>query len=297
MSIEINKIKGVSLILGSGCMYSAMTYMIKIASDPTSQFKANSYQMSFIRFLVGLCVLSALNFTGRIKLKFTNWPLLTARGVIGGIAVWITYLAIAKLGMAKGPLILYSYPVYASIFAIFMLKEKLHPKNIVAIVFAFIGIYLLVVKTGGLNSLLTVGKYEVIAVVGAILAGLTVTIIRKLHETESTFEIFFAQCLFGTILMLIPATMGEHSIDIKVMMLLLGIAFTAFAGQLLATEGYRYLPVNIASVLSMAELILNCSIGVLVFSESLTMRSVGGAVLIVSACVLSLAGKVNGAKK
>jgi len=143
----------------------------------------------------------------------------------------------------------------------------------------------------------SVGKFEIIAVIGAVMAGFAVAIIRKLHQTESTFEIFFAQCLFGTLLMLVPATMGEHTIDSKVMLLLLGIAVTALGGQLLMTEGFRYLPVKTASVLSMSELLLNCSIGVLVFSEVFTFRSAAGAVLIITACVMSLAGRVNGAKK
>ena len=97
--------------------------------------------------------------------------------------------------------------------------------------------------------------------------------------------------------MLIPATMGGHSVNWKVMLLLLGIAITALGGQLMMTEGFRYLPVKTASVLSMSELILNCSIGVLVFREVFTWWSAVGAALIVSACVLSLTGKVNGNKK
>jgi len=241
-----------------------------------------------------MCVISGLALTGRITLKFTNWPLLIARGVIGGTAVWITYLAIEKLGLVKGPLILYTYPVYGSIFGVFILKEKLHVVNLAAIGCALVGVFLLVVKTGVLDGLFTVGKFEIIAVGGAIMAGLTVAIIRKLHQTESTFEIFFAQCLFGTLLMLVPATMGDHSVDSKVMGLLLGIAVTALGGQLLMTEGFRYLPVKTASVLSMSELILNCSIGVLIFSEDFTRKSAVGAVLIVAACVMSLAGRVNG---
>ncbi len=35
----------------------------------------------------------------------------------------------------------------------------------------------------------------------------------------------------------------------------------------------------------------------LVFSEDFTIRSAAGAVLIITACVMSLAGRVNGAKK
>lgn len=287
MSIENNKFKGTLLMLSSSCMFSAMACLIKYASD------IGADRISFIRFLFGLCLLCVLVLTGRIRLKFNNWALLTARGIIGGTAVWITYLAIVKLGLAKGTVIIYSYPVFAGIFGVIILKEKFRLINLVSIVFALAGLYLLVVPAGGYRALLDVGKYEIIVIIGAVMAGLAVAIIRKLHETETTFEIFFALCLFGTLLMVIPANMGNQSVNGGGIMLLIGIAVCAFVGQLMMTEGFRYLPVNIASILSMGELILNYSIGVIIFSEAISMRSVAGAALILAACVSCLLRKLN----
>ena len=292
MSVETNKIQGTALILGSSFMYSLMALLIKVASEAT-----NSYNMAFVRFLFGLCFLSVLLLTGRIRLKFNNWMLLIARGIIGGTAVWITYLAIEKLGIFKGPLILFSYPVYASLFGVFILKEKLLLKNIAAIGLAVAGLYLLIVKSGQFDLPLSGSKYEIIAIIGSVMAGLAVTLIRKLHETESTLEIFFAQCLFGTLIMLVPANLGEHALEMSGVVLLMGIAVTALAGQLLMTEGFRYLPVNVASILAMTELILNSSIGILIFHEQVTARMGFGAVLIAAACVISLVGRVSGGKK
>jgi drug/metabolite transporter (DMT)-like permease len=291
MSIENNKFKGASLIIGSSCMYSLMACLIKSASE------ISSYKTSFIRFIFGLCILSVLILTGKIRLKFTNWILLTARGILGGTAVWITYLAIVKLGIGKGSVILLSYPVYASLFGVIILKEKLRLTNFISLTCALLGLYFLVVQAGGYQSLLAVGKYEIIAIIGAMIAGLTTVIIRKLHETESTFEIFFAQCLFGTLLMMIPANMGDQTVNGNGIMLLLGIAACAFAGQLMMTEGFRYLPVNIASILAMSELIVNYSIGVIVFSEPTSIRSIAGAALIMTACICSLLDRINGDRK
>lgn len=287
MSIEDNKFKGTALILSSSCVYSVMACLIKYASE------IGSYRMAFVRFLFGLCIFCGLMLTGKIRLKFNNRALLIARGVLGGTAVWIAYLAIVKLGIAKGTVIMFSYPVYASIFGVIILKEKLRLINLFSIACALVGLYLLVAGTGGYRALLAVGKYEIIAIAGAVLAGLAVVIIRKLHETETTFEIFFAQCLFGTLLMMIPANMGDHSINANGILLLLGIAGCAFVGQLMMTEGFRYLPVNIASILMMGELIMNYSIGVIIFGEATSMRSAGGAVLILAACVCCLLGRTN----
>ncbi len=134
MSIENNKFKGTVLILGSSCMYSLMACLIKCAAE------IGSYRMAFIRFLFGLCIFCVLMLTGKIKLKFNNWALLTARGIIGGTCVWITYLAIKELGIGKGTVIMYSYPVYASLFGVIILQEKLRAANFISIGCALTGL-------------------------------------------------------------------------------------------------------------------------------------------------------------
>jgi len=279
---EQNKIKGVSLILASSVIYSVMACLVKVFAE------MGAYRMAFGRFLVGLLIMSSLWATGRIRLRFTNKPLLVARGIIGGTAIWLTILAVMELGIGKGTVILYSYPVFASLFGAVFLKERLRAGNFAALGCALAGLYLLVVGNNGLENGFGIGKYELLAVLGAILAGLAVVTIRKLHETETTLEIFYAQCVFGTLLMVGPGSFSAGPIDGKSIMVLLAFGIFAIGGQLTMTQGYRYLPVKTASVLTMSEPVTNYAIGIMIFHEMLSGKSLIGAAMIIAGCVMAV---------
>ena len=132
------------------------------------------------------------------------------------------------------------------------------------------------------------GLYELLAIIGAIFCGITVVIIRKLHETQTSYEIFFSQCAIGAMMFIVPAGLGSFSIGRFEIIILLAIGIIAAVGQLIMTQGFRYLPVKIASVLAISELIFNYTAGIFIFEESFTLRALIGSVLIFGACLLAL---------
>lgn len=280
--MQIQKTKGSFYILGSCVLYSLVACLVKILPG------VSVYQITYMRFIIGLLILCTLALTGIIRLKFTNWRLLFLRGLLGSIGVFATYLAIVKIGVSKGMVIIYSYPVFASLFGAFFLKERLQWTNFLALAGAVTGLYLLVTRTNGLDGFFEIGLYELLAVIGAVFCGITVVIIRKLHETETSYEIFFAQCCVGAFMLIVPAGMGTFSIGRFEMAILLAIGIVAAVGQLIMTQGFRYLPVKIASVLAITELIFNYTAGIFIFDESFTLRAFSGAVLIFTACLIAL---------
>lgn len=285
--MQIQKTKGSLYILGSCVIYSVTACLIKTISS------VNIYQMTFTRFAIGLLILCMLALTGRIKFRFTNWRLLFMRGLFGGLGVFITYIAIVKIGVSKGMVIIFSYPVFASLFGAYFLKERLRWTNFVALGGAIIGLYLLVTRMNGLEGFFQIGFYEFIALIGSVLCGITVVIIRKLHETETSYEIFFAQCAVGAVLLIAPASMGDFTIGQFEIIILLSIGILAAIGQLSMTQGFRYLPVKIAALLSMSELIFNYTAGIFIFDESLTIRAIIGSALIFVACLTVLLSREN----
>lgn len=283
--MQVQKTKGTIYILGSCVIYSVMACLIKLLST------VSVFQMTFARFVIGLLILCAMALTGIIRLRFTNLSLLFLRGLFGCIGVFTTYLAIVKIGVSKGMVIIYSYPVFASLFGAYFLKERLRLTNFASLGTAIIGLYLLVTRTNGLNGFYQIGLYEIITVIGAVFCGITVVIIRKLHETETSYEIFFAQCAVGAAVLLTPALTSKLSFGQFEIAILLAIGIAATVGQLIMTQGFRYLPVKIGSLLSMSELVLNYTAGILIFGESLSIRAIIGSVLIFAACLVALVSR------
>lgn len=291
MIVSRSKYKGVIFILASSVIYSGMSCLIKYASE------LGAFRMTLGRFVVGLCVLSALWASGKRPLRFSNKRLLIARGVIGGAVILITVVSILKIGVGKSTVILYSYPIFASLFGAVFLREKLRPMNLAALGLAVIGLYFLIAGENGLENGFGIGVYEMLAIAGSIGGGLAVCTIRKLHETETSFEIFYAQCFCGTLMVAVPAIMSGGSVSAAGLLIILGIGVCAVSGQLLMTEGFRYLDVKTASVLAMSELVTNYMLGVMLFSEAISVRAIVGAVLIAGGCVMAVSGPVRAVRK
>jgi drug/metabolite transporter (DMT)-like permease len=275
--------KGILLMLGASLSFCVTFSLVRhaIFIDP--------YKTTLFRFVIGLGLLGTASLAGWIRLRFVNNKFLLLRGLIGGTAVFIVFLTIPKLGISKGTVIPYSYPVFATIFSAIFLKEKIGRVKALAVIAAILGIYLLTIKKSGDSHILwSIGKYEIIAIFGASLMGLAVVIVRYLHGTDDSYAIFFAQCAIGIWVVIVPANLVPISIGLGGGILLLCIGIAGATGQLLMTQGYRYLEVSTGALLGMLVPVLNFFIGALVFKEHLSILSVFGSAIVILSCVAVL---------
>jgi len=275
--------KGVALILVSTAAFCLMSGLVRYASD------IDPYKTTLFRFIVGLGMLGTAALLGKIKLKFTNGPLLLLRGLTGGMAILIFFFSISKLGVGKGTVLIYSFPIFGSIFSSIFLKERIGVIRFVAILTAFAGIYLLAADNGqDLTLLGTLGLYELLAIFGAMLGGVALVSVKKLHDTDSSYAIYFAQCVIGLWIVVVPANIVPCSIGWSGGLLLVAIGATSTIGQLLSTEGFRYVQVATGSLLGMLVPVLNYFLGVVAFGEVISWRSVIGSIIILGSCVVVL---------
>ncbi len=250
-----------------------------------------AYRMAFFRFVIGLGLIAIAVMSGRVTLVFNNKKLLFLRGLAGRIAILIGLVSITKLGLGKGMVLICSYPIFASVISAVFLKERLRMFDIGAILTAIVGICFIAYEKQQGFSLLVFGKYELLAVLGAVIAGTAVSLIRKLHDTDSSSAIYFSQCVVGMWLVLGPSFSNEGSVGLNGVFILLGIGATVTIGQLLMTDGFKYVPVKTGSLLLMIEPVLCYIAGVAIFSERLTVYRALGSLLVISACMVVMAGR------
>ena len=275
--------KGVALILASTAAFCLMSGLVRYASN------IDPYKTTLFRFIVGLGILGTAALLGRITLKFNNGPLLLLRGLTGGVAILIFFFSISKLGVGKGTVLIYSFPIFGTIFSSIFLKEKIGAIRFVAILMAFAGIYLLAADNGqGLSLIGVLGTYELLTIFGAMLGGVALVAVKKLHDTDSSYAIYFAQCVIGLWVVVVPANIMPCSIGISGGLLLVTVGVTSTVGQLLSTEGLRYVEVSTGSLLGMLVPVLNYFLGVVVFGEVISWRSVVGSTIVLGSCVIVL---------
>ncbi|MFA5330528.1 MAG: DMT family transporter [Prolixibacteraceae bacterium] len=271
--------KGIFMTLGSVVFFALMAVLVK--SIPN----VSSYQTTFFRFAIGLGIISLLAQFGVINLKFNDKKNLFWRGLIGGVAVYLFYLAILKLGVGKGSVYIYSYPIFATLFSMLILKEKVEPIKFVVIFISFAGLILLSVG-GGKATLSSMGFYELIAIAGSITTGLAVVFVKKLHDSDNSYAIFFSQCIIGFWLFLIPSGTTQAKGNFNELLLLILVGVVATIGQLFMTEGYRYVNVATGSLLQSLVPVFNLISGWLIFQEQLNSVEMVGAFVIVASCFL-----------
>ena len=284
-----HRAKGVILMLAACVAFSVMAALVKYIAY------VDAYKTSLARFIIGIAILGTAALAGKIRLEFNNTKLLLLRGLVGGAGIYITFLIYIKIGISKGTMLVSIYPIFACLFAAIILKEKLKLVTLPAVAGAIAGIYFLTV--GGNGGLFDgFGPYELLAVFNGVMAGFAVTLIRKLHRTDSSYSIFWAQCIVGFWLVLMPANAGSCQLGWKEAAVLLGIGIAATSGQLMMTAGYKYLPIRVGSVLGMLEPTLNYFVGVMLFAEQFSKDSLLGATLIVGSCVIVLAKRKENLK-
>ncbi len=272
-----NNSKGILLTLGSVVFFALMAVLVKAIPN------VSSYQTTFFRFAIGLGIIGILSLFGIIQLKFNDKKGLFWRGFVGGIAVYLFYLAILKLGVGKGSVYIYSYPIFATLFSMLILKEKVEPIKFVVIFVSFAGLILLSVG-GGKESLAGMGFYELIAIAGSITTGLAVVFVKKLHDSDNSYAIFFSQCIVGFWMFLVPSGATQAKGDVSELLLLVLVGVVATIGQLFMTEGYKYVNVATGSLLQSMVPVFNLFSGWLIFHEQFSTVEMVGSLVIVGSC-------------
>jgi drug/metabolite transporter (DMT)-like permease len=178
-----------------------------------------------------------------------------------------------------------TYPVFAYIFSVIIIGEKPSFPSATAVVTAFVGIYL--VMTGNNDTVgfwSGFGVYEVLAVSVGVLGGLVIITIRKLHQTDTSYSIYFSQCAIGFCLAVVPSRFWSASIKSGELLILLSIGVLAAIGQLMMTQSYKHLPVRKGAVLGMLEPLFCYIAGVIIFGEFFSITTAFGSLLIVGSC-------------
>jgi len=269
--------KGILLTLGSVVFFALMAVLVKAIPN------VSSYQTTFFRFAIGLGIVGILSLFGVIHLKFNDRKNLFWRGFVGGAAVFLFYLAILKLGVGKGSVYIYSYPIFATLFSMLILKEKVEPIKFVVIFISFAGLVLLSVG-GGKGSLDGLGFYELIAIAGSVITGLAVVFVKKLHDSDNSYAIFFSQCIVGFWMFLVPSGATQADGNMTELLLLVLVGVVATIGQLFMTEGYKYVNVATGSLLQSMVPVFNLFSGWLIFHEQFSTEEMLGAFVIVGSC-------------
>jgi drug/metabolite transporter (DMT)-like permease len=270
---------GALLMLAAALLFAVLDGLIKLLGPP---FRV--WDIAFYRFACGLAILLPIfgwkgnPFSGRDR------QLLVVRELTECCTFLALVAAIRLIPISTALVLFFSFPAFAAFFSPLLFKETITRDEILFVFVALAGVAVLFDF-----NLHTALLGQALAVLGGGFAGLTVSIIKKLRETNGPVVIYLYFCLLGSLISLPPFMANPQIPRVPVEWLMLGgIVSSALAAQLLMNQGFRYCKSWEGGLFLMAEVVFTSILGILFLGEPVTWRFwLGGAMVLGSAVALN----------
>lgn len=188
-------LKAILCLTCSALLFSIMGVCIRYASGSVDNFT-----IVFFRNVVGLFLFMPFILTKGIQhFKTEKLWMHTWRAIIGSIAMYGFFYAIAHLKLSNAMVFTYSAPIFIPLIAWLFLKEQVTASMIVAALIGFLGVLCVAKPDAGLFDLMSF-----VGLTASFMAALAFVTVRALTQTEPPERIVFYFCLIGTIISIIP---------------------------------------------------------------------------------------------
>ncbi len=254
------KQKGILAILCAAFCFALMTAFVRLAGD------LPSVQKSFFRNLVALLFAAGVLLRTEERFRFhkENLAPLLLRAAFGTVGILGNFYAVDHLLLSDASMLNKLSPFFAILFSYLLLKEKMRPFQIMAVIGAFIG-SLFIVKPSG-QGLFSLGAAA--GLLGGLGAGAAYTFVRVLGQRgeRKPFIVFFFSA-FSCLVTLPFLLIDFHPMQPIQLFYLLLAGLAAAGGQLSITTAYSLAPAKEISVYDYTQVIFAAILGFLLFDQ------------------------------
>ncbi|MBS7632483.1 EamA family transporter [Candidatus Bathyarchaeota archaeon] len=217
-------------------------------------------------------------------------PLLLVLGVFGTALQRLTYFyAIELTTVTMAAVLFYTYPIFVTLCASLLFKEKITLTTVLAIVSAFIGVAL-VVKAYAYSSMST----NVLGIAAGLLSSIFFVafffIAKNFRNKYSSWTLILYGDTIGAAMLspIIASSVSEIAVfPLQLWLLVLVIAwFPSLVGYLLYSHALKHVKSSKGSILSVAEPLSAAMFSVAVFGETFEPLQLLGAALALTGVVL-----------
>jgi len=267
-------------MVGSATMFGAMAFSAKLASA-----RLSGPQVAMIRFAVGLIPVLLFARYRRAALGYHRVDLLIYRGLFGGLAVLLYFIAIEKTTAGLATLLNYTAPLWSGIFSMMFIGEKFSAKVLLALPVAFAGVVLVVRAYSAPADPGNFGLWALAGAASAVASGAAVTAMRAARRTESSWSVYASFCLFG-LLVTAPFGLWTWKTPRGDEWFSLGAtALLAIGAQLMLTFSLRWVDAMTVGVISQLAVPLAMVLGIIFIGEKITPMAVIGTVVTMAGVV------------
>lgn len=218
---------------------------------------------------------------------------------MGSISIGIFHVfwnkAVVMIGASLATVVQCNAPIFVTILAWFLFREKITAKKIIAVILAAAGTILV-------SGITSVGEWKIIPIGLLIALGSAITygslslFGKKLSGDYSAWTIMFYIFSFGT-LTLFAVQLGRPDpwpSSSNFLPLFIGfVLFSTIVGFTLYTTSLKYLPASVASITATSEIFFASILAYIFLHERMDLWQILGSVLIISGVILVSLAKDN----
>lgn len=232
-------------------------------------------------------IASVLCFAGLYRAgadwKGSNRTLLLLRGIFGTTALYCFFVTVQNIPLASAMTIQYLSPIFTTIIAIFLLKEKVKGFQWLFYAIAFSGVLLIERFDARISTF-----YLVLGIVSAFGSGMAYNLVRRLREREHPLTVVLHFQLTGAIAGMVAIFFTWVTPIGWDWLYLLLIGVFSQMGQIYLTSALQKEKAASVAIIVYTGLIYGLSVGFIVFGESQTMETLFGMGLVVLGVILSV---------
>jgi len=272
---ERDNLRGILWMLVSVVVASIMTIAVRLVSLELTSTQVVLYRSGLAIIFVSIAVILASPL--RKKLSFTKPYQHLIRGTLVAVATHLGFYTIAHIPLATATVLFFTAPIFATVLAIFIHREPIGRKRIMAILAGFIGA--LVVLRPGFEAL----SLGMITAIGSSLTfASALTMSRNLAQADGPFSTFLSSVVI-TVLLTIPVVGSNLTVpqmNVTWIALVL-VAITSTVRGFADIEAYRHAEAGILAPVAYLRLVFIGIAAYFMFGETPDWQTLLGAVIII----------------
>lgn len=275
-----DNLAGIGLMIASTAFVAVMYAVIRKVPGGLHPF-----ELVFFRNLFGVMILVLTHWRSLGKLFRTQRIRLhMLRGALNLSAMLMFFTAILVTPLAEVTALGFTAPLFASLLAMLVLKERPGMYRLAVMALGFVG--MLTILRPGLNviqagSLLILGS--------STLWAATMMVIKTLTRTDSSATITVYMGVFMTPVSLIPALFVWQWPDLRQLAWMMGVALLGTLGQVSLVQSFRFAELTAVLPLDFFKLIWGVLLGYYIFAEVPDgWTLLGGVVIFASTTYLTI---------
>ena len=268
------------LIVVSVIFGNTMIVFIKL-----SQFEIDVFTAGFLRFFLGLLIISPYIVKTKFKVfKTNNLKIHLLRSSLNFPAMYLAFASFTLVPLEKLSALHFVVPLFVTVLAVIFLKEKIYLYRISALVIGFIGM-LIILRPGYID--ITLGVQMVL--VSSLIWSVVIILTKQLTKEDNAITILAYQYVFMSVLSFIVVLFFWQTPSYLILIYTFFAAICGTVFHISLNHAYKLVDVTVTQPFSFLGLIVASIYGYFLFSEKPDILTwVGGVVVFIGVLIITI---------